>query len=190
MIFFLFQEPARDCPITPSPGAVVDEMGTTKLDIRVQTRAVIENIRDILRSQGTDLSAVVEMSCFLVSMNDFGGFNEVWSEYFDENGPTRTTVAVHQLPHPLLLIEMKGVAYAPIAGSQSWTRALREDVIRRYLKAMEAGDLKATVACFAAQGIVVSPVYGEVAVGEVLRAAIRGYGACCREHSRHLRRSR
>lgn len=44
-------------------------------------------------------------------MNDFGGYNEVYAEYFDYNGPTRTTVAVHQLPHPHLLIEIKVVAY-------------------------------------------------------------------------------
>ena len=43
-------------------------------------------------------------------MNDFGGYNEVYAEYFDETGPTRTTVAVHQLPHPHLLIEMQAVA--------------------------------------------------------------------------------
>ena len=94
-------------------GAEVDEMGVTKLDIRVQTRAVIRNIAEILESAGLALSDVVEVSCFLVSMNDFGGFNEAWSEFFDENGPTRTTVAVHQLPHPLLLVEMKAVAYDP-----------------------------------------------------------------------------
>jgi 2-aminomuconate deaminase len=34
----------------------------------------------------------------------------VWAEHFDEHGPTRTTVAVHQLPHPRLLIEMQAVA--------------------------------------------------------------------------------
>ena len=45
-------------------------------------------------------------------MNDFGGYNEVWAEYFDETGPTRTTVAVHQLPHPHLLIEIQAVAHA------------------------------------------------------------------------------
>jgi 2-aminomuconate deaminase len=44
-------------------------------------------------------------------MNDFGGYNEVWAEHFDESGPTRTTVAVHQLPHPHLLIEIQAVAY-------------------------------------------------------------------------------
>ncbi|MEX0729642.1 MAG: RidA family protein [Aquisalimonadaceae bacterium] len=96
-------------------GAEVDEMGVTQLDIRKQTRAVIENIRDILQSCDADLQDLVEVSCFLVNMNDFGGFNETWAEHFDAAGPARTTVAVHQLPHPLLLIEMKAVAYKPRA---------------------------------------------------------------------------
>ena len=94
-------------------GVEVDAMGTTNLDIRAQTRAVIENIRDILASEGARLSDVVEISSFLVDMNDFGGYNQVYAQYFDENGPTRTTVAVHQLPHPHLRIEIKAVAYAP-----------------------------------------------------------------------------
>lgn len=95
-------------------GVEVDEMGTTQLDIRVQTQAVIENIRDILASEGASLSNVVEISTFLVDMNDFGGYNAVYAEYFDEQGPTRTTVAVHQLPHPHLRIEIKAIAYAPV----------------------------------------------------------------------------
>lgn len=96
-------------------GAEADEMGVTRLDIRVQTRAVIENIRDILASAGASLADLVETQVLLVSMNDFGGFNEVWAEYFDYHGPTRTTVAVHQLPHPHLLIEIKAIAYRPLA---------------------------------------------------------------------------
>lgn len=94
-------------------GVEVDPMGVTKLDIRVQTRTVIENIRDILASQGATLADLVECGVFLVNMNDFGGYNEVWAEFFDYDGPTRTTVAVHQLPHPHLLIEIKAVAYQP-----------------------------------------------------------------------------
>ena len=92
-------------------GVEVDEFGTTKLDIREQTRAVIENIRDILRDVDADLEDIVDVSAFIVNMNDFGGYNEVYSEYFDHDGPTRTTVAVHQLPHPHLLIEIKVVAH-------------------------------------------------------------------------------
>ncbi len=95
-------------------GADVDELGTVQLDIRVQTRAVIENVRDILASTGADLSDIAEISTFLVNMNDFAGYNEVYGEYFDHQGPARTTVAVHQLPHPHLLIEMKATAYKPI----------------------------------------------------------------------------
>lgn len=94
-------------------GVEVDEMGTTHLDIRAQTRAVIANIRDILNSVGADLSDVVEIQSFLVNMNDFGGYNEVYGEFFDFDGPARTTVAVHQLPHPHLLIEIKAIAYKP-----------------------------------------------------------------------------
>ncbi|MDH6115102.1 2-aminomuconate deaminase [Kitasatospora sp. MAP12-15] len=96
-------------------GARVDPLGTTELDIRVQTRAVIENIRDLLREVGADLRDLVQVTGYLVSMNDFGGYNEVYAEYFDETGPTRTTVAVHQLPHPHLLIEIQAVAALPAA---------------------------------------------------------------------------
>ncbi len=92
-------------------GVEVDHLGTTNLDIRKQTRAVLENIDDILRSAGADLSKVVDVTTFLVNMNDFGGYNEVYGQFFDYNGPTRTTVAVHQLPHPHLLIEIKVMAY-------------------------------------------------------------------------------
>jgi 2-aminomuconate deaminase len=95
-------------------GAEVDALGTTRLDIRVQTRAVIENIRDILQSVGADLRDVVEISTYLVNMNDFAGYNEVYGKFFSYDGPARTTVAVHQLPHPYLLIEIKAVAYKPL----------------------------------------------------------------------------
>ncbi len=94
-------------------GADVDEFGTTRLDIRAQTKAVIENIRDILRSAGAELTDVIEVTSYLVNMNDFAGYNEVYGEHFGYDGPARTTVAVHQLPHPHLLIEIRAMAYKP-----------------------------------------------------------------------------
>jgi len=94
-------------------GAEADAMGTVNLDIRLQTRAVIENIESILKSAGAELSDLIEITTFLVNMNDFGGYNEAYAEFFDYDGPARTTVAVHQLPHPHLLIEIKAVAYKP-----------------------------------------------------------------------------
>jgi 2-aminomuconate deaminase len=95
-------------------GAEADPTDAVRLDIRIQTRAVIENVRDILRSAGAELQDVVEISTYLVSMNDFAGYNEVYGEFFDYNGPARTTVAVHQLPHPHLLIEIRATAYKPL----------------------------------------------------------------------------
>jgi 2-aminomuconate deaminase len=94
-------------------GASVDELGTADLDIRAQTRAVLDAIRARLTENGAELADLVQVTTYLVNMNDFGGYNEAWAEYFDETGPTRTTVAVHQLPHPHLLIEIQAVAYVP-----------------------------------------------------------------------------
>jgi 2-aminomuconate deaminase len=94
-------------------GASVDEFGTTHLDIRSQTKAVLENVRDILQSVDVRLEDVVEVTTYLVNMNDFAGYNEVYGEFFSYDGPARTTVAVHQLPHPHLLIEIRAMAYKP-----------------------------------------------------------------------------
>ncbi|NED16465.1 RidA family protein [Streptomyces sp. SID9124] len=102
-------------------GVATDELGTTDLDIRAQTRAVIENIGDILADAGGGLADVVQVTAYLVSMNDFGGYNEVYGQYFDEAGPARTTVAVHQLPHPHLLIEIQAVAHLPAAATTKET---------------------------------------------------------------------
>ncbi len=96
-------------------GAEADAMGVLDADIRAQTRAVIENIRAILESVGAGLNDLVEVSAYLVDMGDFKGYNEVYAEYFDYDGPARTTVAVHQLPHPMLRIEIKAVAYKPLS---------------------------------------------------------------------------
>jgi len=94
-------------------GAEVDALGTTRLDIRAQTRGVIANLERVLAAAGAGLPDVVEIVAFLVDMNDFGGYNETYGEFFGTDGPARTTVAVHQLPHPHMRIEVKAVAYKP-----------------------------------------------------------------------------
>ena len=92
-------------------GAIQNEDGSWQLDIRLQTKAVIENIEALLKSMDADLSHVIDITTFLVDMKGFKGYNEVYGSFFNHTGPTRTTVAVHQLPHPNLLIEIKAVAY-------------------------------------------------------------------------------
>ncbi|CAI8289654.1 MAG: 2-aminomuconate deaminase [Polaribacter sp. SA4-10] len=91
---------------------IIDEMGTKHLNIATQTREVLQNIDKNLASVGASLKDVVDVSTFLVSMNDFAGYNKTYADFFDkETGPTRTTVAVHQLPHPDLVVEIKVTAY-------------------------------------------------------------------------------
>lgn len=92
-------------------GVTVHDDGRVELDIREQTRAVIQNIEAILEAAGVGLENVVDILVMLVDMKDYTGMNEVYNEFFNaQTGPVRTTCAVHQLPHPNLLIEMKVVA--------------------------------------------------------------------------------
>ena len=95
-------------------GAAQDEHGNWQLDIKLQTEAVINNIIALLSSMDAGKNDIIDITTFLVDMKDFKGYNEVYGTFFDHTGPTRTTVAVHQLPHPNLLIEIKAVAYLPL----------------------------------------------------------------------------
>ncbi|MCT4630433.1 RidA family protein [Winogradskyella sp.] len=91
---------------------IIDEMGTKRLCAETQTREVLKNIDANLQKVGASLKDVVDVSSFLVNMNDFAGYNKAYAEFFDKaTGPTRTTVAVHQLPHPDLVVEIKVTAY-------------------------------------------------------------------------------
>lgn len=94
-------------------GATQNNDGTWSLDIALQTEAVIKNIESLIKHMDASLADVVDITTFLVDMKDFKGYNKVYGQFFDASGPTRTTVAVHQLPHPNLLIEIKAIVYKP-----------------------------------------------------------------------------
>ena len=94
-------------------GATQRKDGSWNLDIEVQTEAVIKNIAALLKTMNATLADVVDITTFLVDMKDFKGYNTIYGKFFDINGPTRTTVAVHQLPHENLLIEIKALVYKP-----------------------------------------------------------------------------
>jgi 2-aminomuconate deaminase len=82
-------------------------------DIAEQTRGTLENINGILAAVGSGLEDLVQVTSYLVDMADFPAYNAAYAEYFVDAAPTRTTVAVRQLPHPDLLIEIQAVAYRP-----------------------------------------------------------------------------
>ncbi len=100
-------------PANSVRGASRDAAGALALDARAQTEGCIENLRQLLSGEGLDLGDVVDVTVFLVSMDDYADFNAGWNRYFDASGPTRTTIAVHQLPDPQLAVELKAIAAFP-----------------------------------------------------------------------------
>jgi enamine deaminase RidA (YjgF/YER057c/UK114 family) len=88
-------------------------------DIKDQTRYVLENIKASLEDAGSDLGHVVKAQVFLLDAEDFNGFDEVWSEFFEEP-PPRTTVETGPkgLLVPGTLVEIDITAVAADAAEQ------------------------------------------------------------------------
>lgn len=100
-------------PVTNEiPGLVKDNEGNVlQYDIDLETRSVIENIKNILSSAGLTLSHVIDVQVYLTNMkNDFQTFNKIYAEHFSDIQATRTTIEVGSLPTPIH-VEMKVVAY-------------------------------------------------------------------------------
>lgn len=67
-------------------------------DVKGQTRRALENLKNILEDNESSLNNVIKTAVFLTDMKDFAAMNEVYSEYFTESYPARSTVAVSGLP--------------------------------------------------------------------------------------------
>jgi len=93
------------------PGVEVNENGNViSHDIIAQCHSVFENVRIILEEAGSSWDKLVDVTVFLTDMkNDFDNYNKLYSEYFKENQPCRTTVEVSSLPTPIA-IELKCIA--------------------------------------------------------------------------------
>lgn len=101
----------RDPQTNRVPGLELDPQGRkTRHDAAAETRAVLENIRLCLEDFGSSLDRLVEVTVFLTDMGDFEAMNSVWSEYFTEHQPARTTLGVAALPGPIS-VEMKAIAW-------------------------------------------------------------------------------
>jgi 2-iminobutanoate/2-iminopropanoate deaminase len=81
-------------------------------DIKAQTTQVLENVTALLAAAGSSLEQVVKATCFLSDMNNFAAMNEVYSSYFTENPPARSTVEVARLPRDVL-VEIEVIALIP-----------------------------------------------------------------------------
>jgi len=78
-------------PLEPKSGEILQG------GIAEQTKQVLRNITAVLTAAGSDISKVVKTTCFLIDMNDFAAFNEIYASHFTHK-PARSCVAVSALP--------------------------------------------------------------------------------------------
>jgi 2-iminobutanoate/2-iminopropanoate deaminase len=79
-------------PLDPKSGQIVSG------DIAAQTRRVLDNIAAVLKAEGLSFDDVVKTTIFLTNLADFQTVNEIYSSYFTQDPPARSTVQVAALP--------------------------------------------------------------------------------------------
>src|SRR3954452_23385936 len=91
--------------LDPATGQLVDGLAA-------QTERAIKNLNAVLDAPGLTLNDVVKTTCFLSDIANFAAFNEVYSQYFTDTPPARSTFAVKDLPRGGL-VEIEAIAARP-----------------------------------------------------------------------------
>ena len=89
--------------IDPASGELI------AVSVEEQTRQALTNVRNVLEAAGSSMENVVKTTVFLKDMNDFSKMNAIYAEFFGENPPARSTIAVAGLPKGGL-VEIETVA--------------------------------------------------------------------------------
>jgi 2-iminobutanoate/2-iminopropanoate deaminase len=79
--------------------------------IAQQATRTLDNLKAIVEAAGSSLDHAVKVTVFLKDMNDFAAMNEIYTRYFPQNRPARTTVEVARLPKDIR-IEIDLIALA------------------------------------------------------------------------------
>ena len=97
-------------------GLATDDGGATALvagGTVAELRQALQNVAEVLAVEGATLTDVVKTTLYLVDMGEFAEVNDVWVEYFTDNRPTRSAVAVAALPIGAR-VEVEAWAFAPV----------------------------------------------------------------------------
>ncbi len=70
-------------------------------DFEAAFKTVLDSIRSVLASAGSDIQKIVKVTIFLKNMKDLQAMNELYGAVFSQNQPARTTVPAPELPFPL-----------------------------------------------------------------------------------------
>jgi len=91
-------------PIDPKTGALIEG------GVEVQTKQVMENLKQILLAGGVNFDNVVKTTIYILNMDDFAAVNKIYEQYFTKNLPARSCVGVASLPKKAL-VEIEVTAY-------------------------------------------------------------------------------
>ncbi|WP_163852823.1 RidA family protein [Paenibacillus elgii] len=76
----------------------IDAEGNLKEGIVDQTHQILKNLQAVLAEAGLSFGDVVKTSVFMTDLEQFQQMNDVYSQYFSNHHPARTTVEVSRLP--------------------------------------------------------------------------------------------
>ena len=79
-------------PIDPVLGKIIEG------DIEIQTKQVLENIKNILSAANSSMDKVVKTTIYLLNLSDYEEVNATYSNYFNAPFPARATIEVSKLP--------------------------------------------------------------------------------------------
>ena len=83
--------------IAGTVGEAPGSHGAVPGGIEAETRAMLDNVGQLLRAVGLDYSDVVRCTVYLLYFTEFAAMNTVYREYFPTDPPTRATVGVTAL---------------------------------------------------------------------------------------------
>jgi len=81
-------------------------------DIRAQTKATLENFKRILEAAGSNMDCVLQTTVYLKDLLEYSGMNEIYSTFFTDPKPARTTLQAGDLLFGIK-VEAQGIAYVP-----------------------------------------------------------------------------
>ncbi len=91
-------------PIDPITGEIVEG------DIETQAKRSLENLKAVLKPYGIDFHNIVKVTIFLKNMNHFSRVNNIYSQYFTRQFPSRSCIEVSRLLKDAQ-IEIEAIAY-------------------------------------------------------------------------------
>ena len=92
-------------------GAIVDESGKSLADdFEGQVRASFERIRSTLGRAGGSLDDIVNMTVYIIDMQNGTRFTQIRKEYFKEGFPCSALIGIASLARPEMMVEVHAVA--------------------------------------------------------------------------------